>query len=141
MYELIVGIPPYYDNNRKTLFDNILSGPLRIPHTMSHEARDLVVNLLNRNPKKRLGSGPDDADPIKLHKFFEGINWDDVENLKLKMPKINVPKDIPQNNKAEQDFKNGEIKSEIDFKLFMKKNNIDTAKLKDQESIEFSKDP
>ena len=54
MYELIVGIPPYYDNNRKTLFDNILTGPLRIPHTMSLEARDLVLNLLNRNPKRDL---------------------------------------------------------------------------------------
>lgn len=83
MYELIVGIPPYYDNNRKTLFDNILTGPLRIPHTMSLEARDLVLNLLNRNPKKRLGAGPDDAEPIKAHKFFEGINWDDVAKLKL----------------------------------------------------------
>jgi len=78
---------------------------------------------------------------LKPTKFFEGIDWDEVENLKLKMPKINIPKDIPQNNKAEQDFKNGEQKSEVDFKLFMKKNEIDTAKLKDQESIEFSKDP
>ena len=41
--------------------DNILTGPLRIPQTMSEEARDLILNLLNRNPKKRLGSGPDDA--------------------------------------------------------------------------------
>jgi serine/threonine protein kinase len=94
MYELIVGIPPYYNNNRKELFDNILSGPLRIPHTMSLEARDLILNLLNRNPKKRLGAGPDDAAPIKAHQFFEGINWDDVANLKLKMPAIEV-KEVP----------------------------------------------
>ena len=68
---------------------------------MSLDARDLVLNLLNRNPKKRLGAGPDDATPIKAHKFFEKINWDDVENLKLNMPSIQVAKDVPQNNKAE----------------------------------------
>lgn len=60
-YELLVGTPPYYKNNRQELIDNILTGPLRIPQTMSEEARDLILNLLNRNPKKRLGSGPDDA--------------------------------------------------------------------------------
>ena len=41
--------------------ENILTGPLRIPSTMSEDARDIILNLLNRNPKKRLGSGPDDA--------------------------------------------------------------------------------
>jgi serine/threonine protein kinase len=34
---------------------------------MSEEARDLILNLLNRNPKKRLGSGPDDAKEIMKH--------------------------------------------------------------------------
>ena len=102
-YELIVGIPPYYDNNRKELFENILSGPLRIPHTMSMEARDLILNLLNRNPKKRLGSGPDDAAPIKAHQFFSSINWADVEAGKLKMPAISVKQIVP-NSKIAQEF-------------------------------------
>ena len=31
LYELLVGIPPYYNNNRKILFENIKNGPLRIP--------------------------------------------------------------------------------------------------------------
>ena len=31
LYEMIVGQPPYYKNNRKDLLENILSGPLRIP--------------------------------------------------------------------------------------------------------------
>ena len=75
LYEMIVGIPPYYHNNRRELFDNILTGPLRIPHTMSMEARDLILNLLNRNPNKRLGASLRDADEIKEHPFFKSINW------------------------------------------------------------------
>lgn len=66
-YELLVGTPPYYKNNRQELIDNILTGPLRIPQTMSEEARDLILNLLNRNPKNRLGSGPDDAKEVMRH--------------------------------------------------------------------------
>jgi len=65
MYELTVGIPPYYCNNRKELFDNITSGPLRIPRSMSKELRELVISLLDRNPNKRLGAGPSDALELK----------------------------------------------------------------------------
>ena len=65
LYELIVGEPPYYNHNREILFTNILSGPLKIPQTMSTDARDLILALLNRNPKKRLGAGPNDADELK----------------------------------------------------------------------------
>ena len=83
LYEMIVGQPPYYKNNRKELFENIMSGPLRIPQSMSLEARDLILNLLNRNPKKRLGAGPEDANEIKRHVFFKDIDWNIVEQGKL----------------------------------------------------------
>jgi serine/threonine protein kinase len=79
---MIVGQPPYYKNNRKELLENILSGPLRIPQSMSFEARDLILNLLNRNPKKRLGAGPDDALELMKHDFFKDVDWKDVLNKK-----------------------------------------------------------
>lgn len=37
------------------------------------------MKLLQRNPTKRLGSGKGDAEEIKCHPFFKGINWIDVE--------------------------------------------------------------
>lgn len=83
LYEMLVGIPPYYNNNRKILFENIQTGPLRIPHTMSLEARDLILNLLNRNPKKRMGAGEADSEELKRHAFFKDIKWDDVAQHKL----------------------------------------------------------
>ena len=45
---------------------------------MSADARNLIVNLLNRNPSKRLGAGQDGADEIKRHQFFIDIDWDKV---------------------------------------------------------------
>ena len=54
---------------------------------MSDEAIDLIVKLLNRDPKQRLGAGPTDSDEIKIHPFFKDINWDDAMQRRLKPPK------------------------------------------------------
>jgi len=57
-----------------------------LPVSMSPEAKDLIVHLLNRNPSKRLGAGVDGANAIKKHPFFVDINWDDVRARKLVVP-------------------------------------------------------
>jgi hypothetical protein len=33
---------------------------------------------MQRNPKTRLGSGPEDAEEIKRHPFFSKINWKEL---------------------------------------------------------------
>ncbi|GFU70435.1 ribosomal protein S6 kinase beta-1 [Trichonephila clavipes] len=35
---------------------------------------------------QRLGSGPDDAEPIKNHPFFQNVNWDDLLAKKVVPP-------------------------------------------------------
>ncbi len=42
---------------------------------MSEQARSLIVNLLNRNPMKRLGAGPKGVEDIKKHAFFKDVDW------------------------------------------------------------------
>jgi len=41
-----------------------MNGPLKLPRSISVEAKNLMVTLLNRNPTKRLGAGPDGAAEI-----------------------------------------------------------------------------
>jgi hypothetical protein len=48
------------------------------------------VSLLNRNPSKRLGAGPDGAEDIKRHPFFNGIEWSIVREKKLQPPKPDI---------------------------------------------------
>lgn len=55
-YEMLVGISPYYTSKKEDLFDNILYGKLKLPRSISANARDLIMQLLNRSSKKRLGS-------------------------------------------------------------------------------------
>ena len=48
LYELLVGIPPYYSNNRDQLFDNIKKGPLMLPkNNMSEDAKSLIKGVIN----------------------------------------------------------------------------------------------
>ena len=58
LYEMLVGTPPSISGNKDELFNNIINGPLKLPRSISTEANNLMVSLLNRNPTKRLGAGP-----------------------------------------------------------------------------------
>jgi len=92
IYEMLVGVPPYFNIEKTKLFENIQQGPLKIPHTMTQPARDLILKLLNRNPAKRLGSSLRDAEEIKEHDFFREIDWDDIADGKgLVMKQKNRP--------------------------------------------------
>jgi len=109
---LIVGIPPFYCSNRKELFENILTGPLIIPRKMSEVARSFILSLLDRNPRKRLGAGPADAQELKDHQIFEGIDWNAVANRTIQMPHITSKSTIPFNSDAKKKFEQDEKTSE-----------------------------
>eukprot|EP00128_Syssomonas_multiformis_P018553 Colp12_sorted_trinity150504_noHs@33981 len=84
IYEMLAGIPPFYDENTNAMYQKILYGELVFPDHMSGKARDLLTQLLDRDPKKRLGSGKDGALDIKKHDWFKGINWDLLLQKKIK---------------------------------------------------------
>ena len=63
---------------------------LKLPVSMSSEAKNLIVHLLNRNPSRRLGAGAEGADEIKRHPFFETIDWNIVSERKLSVPQPKV---------------------------------------------------
>jgi len=58
LYEMIIGVTPYFSSDKDELFDNIMNGKLKLPRNISQEVKHLIISLLNRNPSKRLGSKP-----------------------------------------------------------------------------------
>lgn len=75
LYEMLTGLPPYYDENTNEMYRKILSEPLHFPgpEIVPAVAKDLLTQLLDRNPDKRLGAkGPSE---IKAHPFFNSIDW------------------------------------------------------------------
>ncbi len=66
IYEMLVGIPPFYSENIAKMFELTKRANLNsIPHWVSWEARSLLMMLINKDPKSRLGYGPDGADDVK----------------------------------------------------------------------------
>ena len=90
LYEMLVGVPPYFSGNKDELFKNIMEGPLKLPRSISSEAKNLMVSLLNRNPSRRLGAGPEGALEIMRHPFFQSLNFKDVLHKKTNPPKPRV---------------------------------------------------
>ncbi|ETM03470.1 AGC protein kinase [Phytophthora nicotianae] len=73
LYEMLTGLPPWYTNDRKKLFERLRSARLHFPPYVSRRAEALIRQLLNRNPAERLGSKG--AHQVKNHLFFESIDW------------------------------------------------------------------
>ncbi|TMS14635.1 RAC-beta serine/threonine-protein kinase [Larimichthys crocea] len=83
MYEMMCGRLPFYNQDHERLFELILMEEIRFPRNLSPEAKSLLAGLLKKDPKQRLGGGPDDAKEVMSHKFFITINWQDVVQKKL----------------------------------------------------------
>jgi serum/glucocorticoid-regulated kinase 2 len=75
LYEMLTGLPPFYDENTNEMYRKILSEPLHFPGSdiVPPAARDLLAKLLNRKPEHRLGANG--AAEIKAHPFFHSIDW------------------------------------------------------------------
>uniref|UniRef100_A0A672QQ02 non-specific serine/threonine protein kinase n=1 Tax=Sinocyclocheilus grahami TaxID=75366 RepID=A0A672QQ02_SINGR len=86
MYEMMCGRLPFYNQDHEKLFELILMDEIRFPRTLGPEAKSLLSGLLQKDPKQRLGGGPDDAKEIMQHKFFAGIEWQGVYEKKLVPP-------------------------------------------------------
>ncbi|CAM0143257.1 unnamed protein product [Umbelopsis sp. WA50703] len=101
IYEMLLGQSPFRGEDEDEIFDAILEDEILYPINMSRDSVSIcqkveysvinaiiifVINqltaspnqLLNRDPNHRLGSGPNDAQDIKQHAFFRGVNWDDM---------------------------------------------------------------
>jgi len=85
LYELTVGIPPFYSQNVNEMYNRIQHGVLRFPPFLSENCKSLIVQLLNRDPKKRLGS-KDDVGDIKAHPFFKTLNFEKLMKKEIDPP-------------------------------------------------------
>lgn len=73
LYEMLTGLPPFYDENTNEMYRKILSEPLHFSDVVPPAAKDLLTKLLNRDPKERLGANG--SAEIKAHPFFHAIDW------------------------------------------------------------------
>lgn len=84
--DLMTGKPPFGGGNYTKIQQNILFQKLNLPYFLSPDAKDLLTRLLRKEPRKRLGVGPNDLAIIKKHRFFRRIDWKKLERRELEPP-------------------------------------------------------
>lgn len=76
IYEFLVGVPPFHDNDEKLTQENILKCRYSFyDEELSPTVIDLLRKLLVLDPQKRLGSN--NIHDIFNHSFFTGVDIDD----------------------------------------------------------------
>jgi len=91
VYEMLIGVTPFYNKERKLLLLKIRQSKVVFPDKRkykidySDEFVDLVLKLLNKDKAERLGSNGD-SEEILAHPFFASLNLQDVLEGSMKPP-------------------------------------------------------
>ncbi|KAK7789644.1 hypothetical protein R5R35_007710 [Gryllus longicercus] len=98
MYEMMAGQPPFEADNEDDLFESILHDDVLYPVWLSKEAVSILKGFMTKNPAKRLGCvvAQRTEAAIREHSFFRDMDWDALEQRRVKppfKPKIKSKKD------------------------------------------------
>jgi protein kinase A len=101
IYEMIVGQPPFCDEDPRGIYQKILAGKIYFPKYFDKNAKALVKKLLTADLSKRYGNLKDGADDILKHKWFSSLDFGSLE-------KYETPSPYKPNVKDENDVSNFE---------------------------------
>ncbi|KUF96107.1 hypothetical protein AM588_10005804 [Phytophthora nicotianae] len=83
IFEMYVGRTPFKDDNKAIMYRNIAEGFLYIPPELPEDVQSLLAGLIERDPSKRLGANEAVPFSIMKHPFFEGIDWEALQQKKV----------------------------------------------------------
>ena len=91
VYEMLVGIDPFSDEEPMNVYQNILKGKIKFPSSFNANAKSLVKHLLVADLGKRYGNLKGGVCDIKEHRWFKDFDWQKLAEKQLKpsfLPKI-----------------------------------------------------
>lgn len=86
VYEMLVGIDPFSDEEPMTVYQNILKGKIKFPSNFNSDAKSLVKHLLVADLGKRYGNLKGGVNDIKEHRWFNNCDWVKLVGKELKAP-------------------------------------------------------
>ena len=100
LYEMICGSPPFFANNIKILYKNISQSKLMLPDYFSDELKDLLSQLLCKDPQKRIGVL--DKSELKNHEWFKDIDWEKLAKKEIEPPLnlVEIKKELDNENES-----------------------------------------
>ena len=113
LYEMLYGLPPFYSRNCQDMYTAIINAPLMFKNNATKEAKHLLIALLQKNPKKRLGSSSEDFEEIKQHVFFQSIDWDDLLAKRIEPPFNPMVRDETDLSCIDKSFKDEPLPSSV----------------------------
>jgi len=106
LYEMMTGLPPFYNQNLNIMYERILNAPIPLPKWLSKEARSIFLGLLERDPKRRLGTSQRDCLEIEEHPFFVSIDFPKLEKKEIPPPFVPKVEDEEDVQNVEDEFTN-----------------------------------
>ncbi|GAA6063530.1 hypothetical protein JCM10212_006703 [Sporobolomyces blumeae] len=88
LFELLAGYPPFFADNPLEIYEKILTGKFQGPNHVDPVAKDLIRRLLTADLTKRLGNLSGGAEDVKMHRWFEGVDWEAVRRKEIRAPII-----------------------------------------------------
>merc|ERR1719388_789595 len=86
IYEMIVGQPPFCDEEPMGIYQKILAGKIYFPKLFDKNAKALVKKLLTADLGKRYGNLKNGVDDIKNAKWFASLSWDALLARQIQSP-------------------------------------------------------
>eukprot|EP01067_Filipodium_phascolosomae_P007546 Filipodium_phascolosomae@DN608_c0_g1_i1.p1 len=102
IYEMIVGYPPFVDEDPMGIYQKILSGKIVFPKFFDRNAKLLVKKLLTADLGKRFGNLRNGVEDIKTCKWFVGLSWHDLHMKKIPAPYKPVVKSAADTSNFEE---------------------------------------
>lgn len=104
IYEMLLAQSPFKGDEEEEIFDSILEGQVAYPPKLAPESVSILQQLLERDPKKRLGGGPDDAEEIKRHPFFKSFDWTAIYDKRVPIEYKPIIRDAKDTNNFDPEF-------------------------------------
>ena len=86
LYEMLTACHPFYTEDRRQLYSNLMHARIEYPSYLSSAAKELLSGLLERDPRARLGNGRDGASEVMRQPFFRTVNWEQMEKKEVAPP-------------------------------------------------------
>lgn len=91
-YELVTGKTTFSADNLLETYRLIIESEINFNcDRFTEEMKDLIIRLLCRKRIFRLGNLQRGSLDIKEHRYFDGMDWEKLENLELTAPKPHMP--------------------------------------------------